>query len=185
MNEVLKVIAQRRSVRQFKEEQIQDEALHAILEAGIQAPSGHNEQSWHFTVVQNKELINNINDGAKLGMRNCGIEWIVKIGHNENLNIFYKAPTIIIVSAKKNAVTPLADVSGAIENMMLAAESLGLGSCWIGFTKFHFTSPEKAKELAIPEGYEVQYAVSIGYKPDGYKMNPPQRKKETYFNIIK
>ena len=185
MNDVLKMIAGRRSVRQYRQEQIKDVELHSILEAGLQAPSGHNEQSWYFAVVQNRERIDEINEGCKSGMRKSNIEWIVDLGKKEKYNIFYNAPTVVIVAAKKEAISKVADVCAAIENMMIAAESLDIGSCWMGFARFNFSSPKTYKEIGIPDGYEVLYGLTLGYKPEGLKLDPPQRKHEKYYHVIR
>jgi len=185
MNDVLRTIARRRSVRQFGPGQIKDADLHAILEAGLQAPSGHNDQSWYFAVVQDEKLIKELSDGSKLSMQKSPIPWMAKLGQNEKIHIYHNAPAVIIVAAKKDAITPVPDISAAIENMMLAATSLGLGSCWIGFTKFYFDSPEKDKRIGIPEGYEVAYGVALGNLPAGYQPTPPERKYERYYHIIK
>ncbi len=185
MNEVLKAIANRRSIRHFKDEQIKDEELNAILEAGLMAPSGHNDQSWYFTVIQNKTILKEISDASKSEMQKSGINWIVEIAKKETFNIFHNAPTAIIVSARKDAVTPVADACAAVENMLIAAESLQIGSCWVGFAKFYFNNQESYKKLEIPEGYEMQNAFILGYKPDGYKMVPPPRKYKKYYSIIK
>lgn len=182
MNHVLETIKSRRSVRKYRTEQIKDVELDKILESAIYAPSGHNDQSWHFTIIQNETVINEISDGAKAVMRTLDIEWIAKMGAIEDLNIFHRAPTAIIVSGKTDAVTPHADCCAAIQNMLLAAESMDIGSCWIGFAKFFFSDPENMKKLDIPKGYEVQYGVALGYK---IKENPTAlgRKQDvfTYF----
>lgn len=149
------------------------------------APTGHNDQSWYFTAIQNKAILKEVSDGVKAAMRQTGIEWMVEIGSNEKINIFYNAPTAIIVSAKKDAVTPNADACAAIQNMLLAAESIGLGACWIGFVKFFFSSPERYKELDIPEGYEVQYGIVVGYKQNDVKVPAPPKKYKQYYNVIK
>ena len=185
MNEVLKTIARRRSIRQYKDEQIKDFELKAILEAGLQAPSGHDSQPWHFTVIQKRELIDEISAGSKMAMRKSGIDWIVKLGEAEKYNIFYNAPTIIILAAKKDALSPVADVSAALQNMLIAAESLGIGSCWMGFAKFYFSDAQSYKKIGIREGYEVFYALTLGYKPQGWKANPRKRKYEDFYRIIK
>ncbi len=185
MNDALKAIAGRRSLRKYGPGQVSDAELQAVLEAGLQAPSGHNDQSWFFAVIQNADLIQEISDGAKEAMRQIPIPWIAELGKNEKYNIFYDAPTAVIVAAKKDAVAPLADVCAAIENMLIAAESLGLGSCWIGFAKFYFTGPERMTKLGIPEDYEVHYGVVLGHKPEGLSLTPPAKKFERYFNIIK
>lgn len=185
MNDALKAIAGRRSLRKFKPGQIPDAELQAIIDAGLQAPSGHNDQSWFFAVVQNANLIKEISDGAKEAMTHVPVPWISELGRNEKYNIFYDAPTAVVVAAKKDAVSPLADACAAIENMLIAAESLGLGSCWIGFVKFYFTRPERLKKFGIPDGYEVHYGIALGHKPDDLSLTPPVKKYERYFHIIK
>lgn len=185
MNDALKAIAGRRSLRKFKSGQISDAELQAIIDAGLQAPSGHNDQSWFFAVVQNADLIKEISDGAKEAMTHVPVPRISELGRNEKYNIFYDAPTAIVVAAKKDAVSPLADACAAIENILIAAESLGLGSCWIGFVKFYFTKPERLKKFGIPDDYEVHYGIALGHKPDDLFLTPPVKKYERYFNIIK
>jgi len=118
-------------------------------------------------------------------MTHVPVPWISELGRNEKYNIFYDAPTAIVVAAKKDAVSPLADACAAIENMLIAAESLGLGSCWIGFVKFYFTRSERLKKFGIPDGYEVHYGIALGRKPDDLSLTPPVKKYERYFNIIK
>jgi nitroreductase len=185
MNETLKVIANRRSVRSYKDAQIKDDELNTVLQAGLMAPTGHNDQSWYFTVIQNKALLKEISDCCKMEMQKTGIAWMIGMAKNEKLNIFYNAPTSIVVSTRKDAVTPSADAAAAVENMLLAAESLQIGSCWIGLAKFYFNDPQNCRKLDIPDGYEMQYAFILGYKVDGAKLVQPPRKYKQYFNIIK
>jgi nitroreductase len=185
MNEVLKTIATRRSARKFSPEQIMGAELEAILAAAMQAPSAHNDQSSYFAVVQNKELIDEMSAGSKVEMRKAPYDWMVAMGSNEALNIYYNAPTVIIVAGRGDAISPLVDACAAIENMLIAAESLGIGSCWIGFAKFFFTGPERNRRLGIPEGYEVHYGVALGYKSEGPAAKPPARKFEKCYHIIK
>ncbi|MEI6846128.1 MAG: nitroreductase family protein [Candidatus Firestonebacteria bacterium] len=184
MNETLKTIVRRRSIRQFEAKQIKSSELRAILEAGLQAPSGHNDQSCFFSVIRDAKLIKELSDGSKVEMQKMPVPWIARIGKNEKLNIYYNAPTIILVAAKKDAVSPSADVAAAIQNILLAATSLNIGSCWIGFSKYYFSTPERNKKAGIPEGYEVHYAVALGYIPANLKLNPPERKYEKYYEII-
>lgn len=177
MNAIVENIKNRRSIRRYLPEQIKDEELNTIIEAGIYAPTAHNEQPWHFTVIQNKELLDHISITTKGFMTNCGVDWIEKMGTNEKLHLFYNAPTVIIVSGKKEAYSSLTDCSAAIENMMLAAESLNIGSCWIGLVSFFFEQEEEMKKLNIPEGYTPYYAVTFGYK----QVRPtriPERNRE-------
>lgn len=164
MNQVLETIKSRRSVRKYKSEQIKDDELDKILEAAIYAPSGHNDQSWHFTIIQDEELINEISEGAKAVMKTSDVEWIAQMGAIEDLNIFHRAPTAIIVSGNTEAVTPQTDCAAAVQNMLLAAESMDIGSCWIGFARFFFLNPENLEKFKIPHGYEVYFGVALGYK---------------------
>ena len=136
-NEVLKAIRNRRSTRKYKAEQISEEELQTILEAAIDAPSANNSQSWHFTVIQDKDLINNMSDKSKKIMLQSDNENIIKMGKSD-LNIFYKAPTVIVVSGKEDVDSSLVDCSAAIENMLIACESINLGAVWIGLIRFFF-----------------------------------------------
>lgn len=164
MNEVIENIKKRRSIRKYLPEQIKEAELNEIIEAGMYAPSAHNDQSWHFTVIQNKELIDLISVKTKESMANSEVEWISKMGKNEKLHVFYNAPTVIIVSGRDGAYSPLIDCSAATQNMILAAESLNIGSCWNGLVRFFFGQKEEMGKLNIPEGYTPFYAVSFGYK---------------------
>ena len=175
-NETLKIIKQRRSIRSFRDEQIKEEELQEVLEAGLYAPNA-GDQAWHFTVVQNKDLLNRLNSAAKEAAKN--IEHLREIASNEEYNCFYGAPTLIIVSGNEQAPMPLdADCAAATQNLLLAAESLGLGSCWIYFVMFALNSPQGfalRKELKMPEGYRPYYSAVIGYKKDT-DVNAPERK---------
>jgi nitroreductase len=185
MNDVLKAISARRSTRQFRPEQITDAELLAIIDAGLQAPSGHNDQSVYLTAIQNPERIGELSDGSKLEMQKTRIDWIIALGKNRRFNVYHRAPTAVIVAAKKDAVSPIPDACAAIENMLLAAESLHIGSCWIGFASFYFSTPERLQSIGIPEGYTVHFGVSLGYRPEGSSETRPARKFEKYFHVIK
>lgn len=164
MNEVLATIRNRRSVRLYKEEQLQEEHLQAIIEAGLWAPSSHNTQPWHFTVIQNKQVIDHMSQVCKEDMAESSIEWVARMGRSGR-HLFYQAPTIIVVAGKQEEFfNPYADCSAAIQNMLLAAESLDIGSCWIGLARFLFARPEEVTRLQLPAGYQPLYIVSLGYK---------------------
>jgi nitroreductase len=184
MNEVLKTMAQRRSCRQFQPQQIKDDDLHLILQAGLQAPSGHNDQSVYMVVLQKPDLIDELSEGSKQEMQKMPIEWMANAGRVAQYNIYYRAPTVLIICARKDAISPVPDVSAAIENMMLAAQSLGYGSCWIGFTIFYFNDESRYQKLGIPEGYEVHYGLSLGF-PHGKAPEAPARKYEPQFHFIR
>ncbi|HYF75137.1 MAG TPA: nitroreductase family protein [Candidatus Nitrosocosmicus sp.] len=168
-NETLKIIKQRRSTRSFRTEQIKEEELQAVLEAGLYAPYTW-EQGRHFTVIQNKELLGRLNIEAKEAALQLGLEDLAQLAGDKEYNCIYGAPTLIIVSGSEQSPIPLeADCAAATQNMLLAAESMELGSCWIYFVMFALNSPQGGqlrKELGIPEGFRPYYSAAIGYKTD-------------------
>ncbi|MFA6832887.1 MAG: nitroreductase family protein, partial [Bacteroidaceae bacterium] len=176
-NEVLNIIAKRKSTRNFKEEQLKEAELQAILTAGIQAPSANNDQPWHFTTIQDKKLINHISDKSKELMIGSGIEPLMKIAETR-INLFYHAPTIIVVSGKDDVRSALVDCSAAIENMLIAAESINIGAVWVGLAKFFFTSQEESKKIHRPEGYTPLFAVAVGYKKAESTSGPSKRNQD-------
>ncbi len=184
MNETLEVIKKRRSIHKFLSKQIDDNVLQNILEAAIYAPTGRNQQPWHFTVIQNQELVNFMGRKTKEIMSKSKEDWIAERGKDKNFNIFHGAPTVIIVSGKKDAYSPLTDCSAAIQNMLLAAESLNLGSCWVGLVSHFFSDKEEVAKLNIPENYQPYYAVCLGHKDPTEKMVIKERRKEV-INYIK
>ena len=175
MNEILKTIKNRRSVRSYMSEKINQEDLNSIIEAGIYAPSGNNDQPWHFTVIQNKEIIQYINDKSKELMTKSETEWMKLMGLNPKTNITYNAPTLIIVSGNNSSLSPKTDCSAAIQNMLLAAESLNIGSVWLGLVTFFFKLEDEVKKLSVPEGYEPYYGVALGYKSTTKEILAPRR----------
>jgi nitroreductase len=171
MNEVLNAIKTRRSVRSYTDRQLSQEDLDQIIEAGTYAPTAHNEQAWHFTVIQNKEFIDHIVSVSNAIMATSENEWVRSMGSNPKFRVTYEAPTVIIVSAKKDAMGFAEDCSAAIQNMMLAAHSLGICSVWIGLLRFYLSVEEEVKKLNLPEGYVPFHGVAFGY--NGNKEMPP------------
>jgi nitroreductase len=175
MNAVLNAIKNRRSVRKYKLDQIDQKNLETILEAGIYAPTACNEQPWYFTIIQNEEMLKHINIKAKEAMKESPIEWIKNMGLNPEFQVTYNAPTLIIVSGKKDSTAYKVDCSAAIQNMLIAAESLEIGSVWLGLMRFYFEHEGSTRELQIPDGYKPFYGVVFGYKADEKKIAAPKR----------
>jgi nitroreductase len=184
MNPTIETIKNRRSVRSYLPQQIKEEELKEILDTAVYAPTGRNHQPWHFTVIQNKEMISKMGAKTKELMSQSKEGWISERGKDLKFNLFYNAPTIIIVSGRKDAYSPLTDCSAAIQNILLAAESLNIGSCWVGLVSHFFSVEEEVAKLEIPDGYEPHYAVCLGYKNPEAKIIMKERKKEV-FNYIK
>lgn len=178
MNEVLKVIKSRRSVRNYSTEQINQEDLDSIIEAGVYAPTAHNEQPWHFTVIQNQEMLQHINETVRGLMAESDAEWTRSMGSNPDFQVTYDAPTLIVVSGRKDGMAWRVDCAAAIQNMLIAAESLNIGSVWLGLTRFFFQQEEELAKLGIPEGYEPYYGVAFGYKVKEKVQVAPKRNLE-------
>lgn len=181
MNETLKTIRNRRSTRVFTQEPVIKEYLEAIIEAGIYAPSASNGQPWHLTVVQDSQLLNDLNEASKAGARNSKIEYLRKMGENPAFNIFYNAPVTVIVSGEESSLWAEVDCAAATENMLLAGESLGLGSCWIGLLAFAFRGErgdEFRKRLGLPDGYKPLFGAVFGHKRTA-GGNAPARREGT------
>lgn len=154
MNDVVRVLKERRSIRKYKDVQIKEEELKEILECGMYAPSGKNKQSSVIVVIQNKDLITKI---AKING-----SFVNKVG----LNPFYDAPTLIIVFANKNISTYVEDGSAVISNMINAAYSLGVSSCWVHRAKETFETEEGIKLMrswGLGEEYEGIGNCVLGY----------------------
>jgi nitroreductase len=188
MNETLSTLLKRRSIRNYRAEQIKDDELNEILKAGQYAPSGMNRQPWHFTIVQNKKLLNKINELVRESLlkdnsQNQAMKERVKA---EDFSVFYKAPTLIVVSGKKDIFTTQYDCVLAMGNMFNAAASLGIGSCWIHAVAIMLNSEsgkELLEELRIPEGDLVICSGAFGYIAGEIPLPAPR--KENVINILR
>ncbi|HWR30258.1 MAG TPA: nitroreductase family protein [Negativicutes bacterium] len=167
MNETIETIKRRRSIRSFTEKQINYEDLRTILEAGQYAPSGIGNQPWHFIVVQNKALLEALSKASKQVAKNHELEFFRNLANNKDFNAFHGAPTVVIIAGDEHTPCSLADCAAATQNMLLAAESLGLGACWINFGLFVFDGEESTHYrllLKVPEGFRPFYSVALGYR---------------------
>jgi nitroreductase len=186
MNATFKVINNRRSIRKFKKEQIAKSVLQDIVNAGLQAPNAMNQQKWHFTVIQNKALLDRMVNTIKQNIMNSGIDFLIQRASSPDYNTFHHAPTVILISGDEKAPFIQISCGAAAQNIALASESLNIGSCIITSSAFFFTSEksnELKKELGIPEGYNHICTIALGYK-DGENPPAPPRNKDV-INYIK
>jgi len=168
MNETLNVLKQRRSIRRYKAEQLKDQELDAILEAGTWAATAKNLQTPVMVVVQDKETI------ARMSALNAQI-----MGASPGTDPFYGAPTVVVVLADGTQANWLQDGSLVMGNLMAAATALGVGSCWINRAMELFDMPEgKAllKEWGLPETLRGVGNCILGYA-DGPAPAPKPRKE--------
>ncbi len=172
MNEVMKAILERRSVRKYTEEPVSREDLDQIVEAGLWAASGRNRQDVIILAVTDKELRD------RLSRANCEIG-----GWTESADPFFGAPAVLVVLADKQCPNHVYDGSLVIGNMMLAAHSLGLGSCWIHRARQVFEAEEfkqLLRDLGIQGDWEGIGHCIVGH-PAGDPPRVPHRKPDRVF----
>jgi nitroreductase len=182
MNETIKTILARRSVRKYQDRQITDEELNTILESAVYAPSAMNLQEWRFTAVLNKSIIDELDSQIKKGASQSPVEQIRELAKRSG-SFFYNAPAVVIVSCEKNlSANPQPyDTGCAMQNMMIAAKSLGIGSCWIHAPHFagnYEPFRDILTKLEIPLNHDVFASVALGY-PEGDEPSAPPRKEGT------
>ena len=173
MNESIKNLLERRSIRAYKKELVPKETLDTILEAGEYSPSGMGQQSTLMVVTQDPELV------ARLSKMNAAVM-------GSTSDPFYGAPTVIIVFSDSKMGTCVENGSLVMGNLMNAAESLGLGSIWIHRAKEEFESDFGKKilaELGIEGNYEGIGHCAIGYA--AAPANAPAPRKENYVYYVK
>jgi nitroreductase len=177
MNETLQVIKKRRSVKQYKAEQIPDADLQHIMEAAIYAPNARNAQTWHFTVIQDKDMLDTMVGIIKENIMNSGIEFLKGKASEPDYHTFYHAPTIVLVTGDEKDKFRDVSCGAAAENIALAAASLNIGSCVMTSPEFLFASEEGnalTKELGIPDGYTHVCVVALGYTEGKDPATPPR-----------
>ncbi len=165
MNEVICSMIERRSCRKFQDRQVDEAALQEILKAGLYAASGMGRQSPILVAVQDPEQV------ALLSKLNAAV-----MGSDKDP--FYGAPMVVVVLADSSVGTCVEDGSLVIGNLMLAASTLGVASCWIHRAREVFASEEGKRLMAqwgVPEGYIGVGHCILGYR-DGEKPEPPARK---------
>ena len=171
MNDIIKAMVERRSIRKFKPEMPSKSDIEQIIEAGLYAASARGEQSAIIVAVTNKELRD------RISADNC------KVGGWENFDPFYGAPVILIVLANRNWANRVYDGSLVMGNLMLAAHSLGLGSIWIHRAKEEFEMPaykQLLKDLGIKGEWEGIGHCAVGFM-DCALPPPPARKPGRVF----
>ena len=172
MNEIIKAMEERRSIRKFKSDMPSKEDLNKIIEAGLYAANGMGKQAVITVAVTNKEVRD------RLSKANCEIG-----GWKEGFDPFYGAPAILIVLADRNWTNRVYDGSLVMGNMMLAAHSLGLGSIWIHRAKEEFESEEWKSfltEIGVEGDWEGIGHCAVGYI-DGDLPKAAKRKEGRVF----
>lgn len=167
-NEVISTIMQRRSVRKYQARPVEHAKLELIAQCGVNAPNGMNRQPWEVRIVESEEWINGVT-----------AEFVKKNGEaaqrDPNFkNMFRNAPNLIVIATPANQGLIEAGLMG--ENMILAAQSLGLGTCCLGgpvqFVKNDASARPYLQKLEIPDGYEIAYMIAVGYPDEQPEAKP-------------
>ncbi|MGC8911350.1 MAG: nitroreductase family protein [Nitrososphaeria archaeon] len=166
--DVFEAIEKRRSVRKYLDKEVPMKLILKVLEAGRLAPSAHNSQPWHYIIVTDSEKRKKIAESGK---------WAG----------FLKNTPVVIVGCGDPEASPnwfVVDVAISMQNMVLEATELGLGTCWVG----SFDQDTVKKLLNIPEKYKVVALLALGYPADGieiaskilHTLRPRKRLQEIY-----
>ena len=177
LNPTLSTIMARRSVRRYLDRPVEHDKLAAITRYGINAPSGMNRQPWIIRVVEDQKLLADINEVYKR-------ENAQQVARDKGFkNMFRNAPNIICVCTPSDGSGQL-DAGLLGQNMMLAAQAMGLGTCCLGGSVRFITSNPSARffldRLNIPEGYQLCYILAIGY-PDEWPDPKPRDESKVEF----
>lgn len=170
---VINTIMSRRSVRKYQERKVEREKLELIVKCGINAPSAINKQPWEVRVVDNAGFIDGISEVYKKAEPKAADDANFK-------NMFRNAPAVIFIASPKDGSGQL-DCGLLGENMLLAAQSMGLGTCCLGgpvrFMKTNEDAAPYLEKLALPEDYELLYAIGVGYPDEAPEAKPRDESK--------
>lgn len=165
---VVKTIMERRSIRKYKPQPVEREKMQTIVECGVNAPNAMNRQPWEVRVVDNPDFINGVTELYKKEQPKAAEEPNFK-------NMFRNAPTVVFIGRDVQSGSAEFDCGLLSENMMLAAQSMGIGSCCLGSPAAFMRSPAAAeylKQLGFSEGYELLYCIAFGYPDEAPAAKP-------------
>lgn len=195
---MLAFIKSRRSTRKLKREPVPQECLEKIVEAGRYAPSGGNCQTTHFFVIENKEVLDRLAELAKAEFAKMEITEntykslvnSITLSKKGSYVFHYNCPVLIVTANKKDYGNNIADCACALENMMLMANALDLGSVWINQLRWLNENPvllEAMRELGLEEDERVYGALAIGYADtaDGLPLRTPLKRTGNPVTYVK
>ena len=194
--EAVEAILTRRSTRNYRPDAVEPDKLNIILEAARQAPSGGNNQTNHFLVIRDRKVIQKLvgmTETAFAGMEAdehtyASLRHAIQASKQGGYVFCYNAPVLIVVANQRDYGNNMADCACAIENMMIAANALDLGSCWINQLRWLNEEPglvEYLRALGMKASERVYGAVIVGYPAteDGLpnRKHMPQKGNEVTF----
>ncbi len=165
MNDTINAILSRRSNRGFNDKPLSDEQMSLLKECALASPTARNMQSWHFSFISDKKIIAQV-EAETVRIIDATADEATKARINSrNRTIFYDAPLVVFISSDPQNKWSYVDAGIAVENLAIAAQSMGLGSVIIGMCGMAFEGDKKAElsdACGFPEGYEFSIAISIG-----------------------
>lgn len=182
MMEVLEAIYGRHAIREYAPEMPATETMQSLVKAAIQAPSAMNFQPWAFAVVRGRDRLVSISNRAKGHLLHTMVAELPLSSLRERLadpayDIFYGAPVLIMICATSSEAGASEDCALAGQNLMLAAHSEGLGTCWIGLARPWLNEATAKEELRLPTSYAPVAPIILGY-PKGEPEVHPRRDPE-------
>ncbi len=167
--DVLDTIYNRRAVRDYLPQKIDQTIIQTLLNAAVQAPTAMHEEPWSFVIIQNKELLDRLSDSAKILVRHDAegssskqAKHMLDFVNQQDFHVFYNAGTLIVIYSKFKGSFVTADCWLAAENLMLAACAEGLGTCVIGFAVSALNTPEWKTELGISREMTAIAPIIVG-----------------------
>ena len=164
--DAIEAIMTRRSIRAYQDRPVEPEKIKMIVDAGRNAASGMNTQGWHFSVITNREKI------KELG----------RFVQENDVSICYGAPVFIITSYEDDSPFGPFDTSCALENMMVTANALGLGSVWINRINKNEEKAYMMKDFGVPENHRAYGCLAVGYAASPAKEKELREGTVTYID---
>ena len=156
----------RRSIRKYTEQQVSRGQIDTIMKSAIFAPSALNKQPWEVRVVQNPQILKEINQRFLNFAQGKEFQGSAAHYREEGFSIFHNAPTLIVIARDKNSTISYLDSGIILQNILLSAHAIDLGTCPLGTLVPILNNPDNKDILDllnIPEGYEVAINIALGY----------------------
>lgn len=182
--DVLECINAKRSYRTYTEEIISDEVIKQLIVLGTKASTGSGMEAWGFVIIKNKKEINDLSDKIKIHIlgnyeKYPYLKEYESWMNNPKYNVFNNANQLLIIYGNKDSHWYVYDCTLAAANIMLAAHSMNIGTCWIGFAEYICDTKEFKEKYNISENYTLVCPMSIGYMEG--KLSLPKRKEPLIF----
>lgn len=176
--DILECINNRRSTRAYKNEPIPKETINNLIELGTKSPTGSGLEPWGFVIIQNEDEIDSLSEMTKQYLLDNFEQYPYLHQYedwlkNPKFSVFNHASTLLIIYGNTESHWYVYDCSLAAGNIMLAAHSMGIGTCWIGFAEHSLNTKKFKEKYGIPQKYELVCPISMGY-------DDTTKKKSTY-----